>query len=191
MMATSGQPKLMDFGIATAGDNRGERRSEGTPTYMAPEQLAGADATTKSDIYSLGLVRFEMLTGSRGVTAGTFDELVRAQETLASDISERLPRASPRLRQAIAQCLAPDPALRPASAHEVSALLQTVVGGSRSFRSQRDTARYDRAGRWRRRAHHRAGPIRPPPSCHAGSSRNRSHLRRRPLLPAAWNARSY
>ena len=132
MMATSGQPKLMDFGIAAAVDNRGERRSEGTPTYMAPEQLAGADATTKSDIYALGLVMFEMLTGSRGVTAGTFDELACAQETLASDISERLPRASPRLRQAIAQCLAPDPAARPASAHEVSALLQTVVLDARA-----------------------------------------------------------
>ena len=99
---------------------------------MAPEQLAGADATTKSDIYALGLVMFEMLTGSRGVTAGTFDELVCAQETLASDISERLPRASPRLRQAIAQCLEPDPAARPASAHEVSALLQTVVLDARA-----------------------------------------------------------
>ncbi len=132
MIATSGQPKLMDFGIAAAGDNRGERRSEGTPTYMAPEQLAGADATTKSDIYALGLVMFEMLTGSRGVTAGTFDELVCAQENLASDISERLPRASPRLRQAIAQCLASDPAARPASAHEVSALLQTVVLDARA-----------------------------------------------------------
>ena len=60
MMATSGQPKLMDFGIAAAGENRGARRSEGTPTYMAPEQLAGAAATTKSDLYALGLVMFEM-----------------------------------------------------------------------------------------------------------------------------------
>jgi hypothetical protein len=132
MMAMSGQPKLMDFGISATGDNRGERRSEGTPRYMAPEQLAGADATTKSDIYALGLVMFEMLTGSRGVTAGTIDELVRAHETLASDISERLPRASLRLRQAIVQCLAPDPAARPASAQEVSALLQTVVLDARA-----------------------------------------------------------
>ena len=132
MMTMSGQPKLMDFGIAATGGNRGERRSEGTPTYMAPEQLAGADATTKSDIYALGLVMFEMLTGSRGITAGTIDELVRAQETLASDISERLPRASLRLRQAIVQCLAPNPAARPASAHGVSALLQTVVLDARA-----------------------------------------------------------
>ena len=58
MMATSGQPKLMDFGIAAAGENRGARRSEGTPTSMAPEQLAGAAATTKSDLYALGLVMF-------------------------------------------------------------------------------------------------------------------------------------
>ena len=72
------------------------------------------------------------MTGSRGVTGGTLDELARAQETLASDIAERLPRASPRLRQAIAQCLAPDPVARPASAHEVSALLQTVVLDARA-----------------------------------------------------------
>ncbi len=132
MIATSGQPKLMDFGIAATGDNQGERRSEGTPTYMAPEQLAGAEATTKTDIYALGLVMFEMLSGRRGITAGTLDELVREQETLVSSISERLPRANPRLRQAIAQCLAPDPAARPASAQEVSALLQTVVLDARA-----------------------------------------------------------
>jgi hypothetical protein len=132
MMAMSGQPKLMDFGIAAAGDHRGERRSEGTPTYMAPEQLAGSDATIKSDIYALGLVMFEMLTGRQAVTAGTIDELVRGQETLAADISARLPRASLRLRQAIVQCLALDPAARPASAHDVSTLLQTVVLDARA-----------------------------------------------------------
>jgi len=132
MMAMSGQPKLMDFGIAAAADTLGEQRSEGTPTYMAPEQLAGADATTKSDIYALGLVMFEMLTGSQAVTAGTIDELVRGQETLASDVSARLPRASAGLRQAIVQCLARHPAARPASAHEVSALLQTVVLDARA-----------------------------------------------------------
>jgi Protein kinase domain len=137
MMTASGQPKLMDFGIAAAagenrGEDRGERYSEGTPAYMAPEQLAGADATTRSDIYALGLVMFEMLTGSRVVSAGTLDELTRQQQTLASEVSARLPHASPRLRQAIAQCLERDPAARPASAHEVSALLQTVVLDARA-----------------------------------------------------------
>jgi hypothetical protein len=132
MLARSGQPKLMDFGIAAAADNRGDRRGEGTPKYMAPEQLAGADATVKSDLYALGLVMFEMVSGSPGVRAGTIDELVRAQETLASDIPKRLPLASVRLQQAIAQCLAPDPAARPASAQEVSALLQTIVLDARA-----------------------------------------------------------
>jgi serine/threonine protein kinase len=127
MMTTGGQPKLMDSGIAAAGDNRDERRSEGSPTYMAPEQLAGSVATTKSDIYALGLVMFETLTGTRGVTAGTVDELIRVQEDLPSEISRRLPRVSARLRQAIAQCLAPDPAARPGSALEVASLLQTVI----------------------------------------------------------------
>jgi hypothetical protein len=133
MMTASGQPKLMDFGIAAvAGEDRGERHSEGTPAYMAPEQLAGADATTRSDIYALGLVMFEMLTGSRVVSADTLDDLTRQQQTLASEVSARLRHASPRLRQAIAQCLERDPAARPASAHEVSALLQTVVLDARA-----------------------------------------------------------
>jgi hypothetical protein len=84
MMTASGQPKLMDFGIAAvAGEAQGERFSEGTPAYMAPEQIAGAEATTKSDIFALGLVMLEMMTASRAVTAGTLDELTSQQQALS------------------------------------------------------------------------------------------------------------
>ena len=57
MIDEHGSARLTDFGIASlAEDIRGEEVRAGTPAYMSPEQLAGEELTTKSDIYSLGLV---------------------------------------------------------------------------------------------------------------------------------------
>jgi hypothetical protein len=133
MMTATGCAKLMDFGIAAVGQVQGSHHiSEGTPAYMAPEQLAREEATTRSDIYALGLVMYELLSGSRLITAGTLDELITQQSTMTSTIPVQLGKVSPRLQQAILQCLERDPAARPASPQAVAALLQTVVLDARA-----------------------------------------------------------
>ena len=122
MLDGAGRVRVMDFGIATfEGDDPAHI---GTPAYMAPEQLEGRAATARSDIYSLGLVLYELFTGRSAVTAGALPEVVRRHMT--GDItppSEFVRSMHPAIERAIMRCLDRRPDRRPASALAVSALL--------------------------------------------------------------------
>ena len=125
MIDGQGEVRIMDFGLAAAADNIdvGDVRS-GTPAYMAPEQLAGREATRQSDLYALGLVLYELLTGKPPFAAKDLQELLRLREGApATTPSTLIPEITPRLERAVLACLEPDPKLRPASALEVSASL--------------------------------------------------------------------
>ena len=78
MVTPEGTVKLLDFGVAkllSSDTARAARWRALTPEYAAPEQVVGADVSTAADIYSLGVVLCELLTGARPVT-GTRDELI-------------------------------------------------------------------------------------------------------------------
>ena len=78
MLNGRGHVVVTDFGLAALADEiPGEEIRNGTPAYMAPEQLAGREVTVQSDIYSLGLVLYEIFTGKRAFEAATLAELVR------------------------------------------------------------------------------------------------------------------
>ncbi len=129
MINKSGQAQLMDFGIAAGGriDDRA-RMTEGTPAYMAPEQLAGENVTVQSDIYALGLVMYEVFTGARLFDAKTLDDLRSQQVSLTSSTPAALTAAArPGLHRSILQCLEQDPSRRPASAQAVAGMLQTLI----------------------------------------------------------------
>lgn len=76
----AGIARLIDFGVARIDDGFATRTGMtlGTPSYMAPEQLAGAPATAATDVYALGVVLFELLSGRRPHVAATLGELLRA-----------------------------------------------------------------------------------------------------------------
>ncbi len=125
MLDGAGKIRITDFGLAgIAATIRGEEARAGTPAYMAPEQLAGKEVTPKSDIYSLGLVLYEILTGKRAFEASTLQELVRLRESgTISNPSTLVRDLDPLIERVILRCLETDPEKRPASALQVAAAL--------------------------------------------------------------------
>src|SRR5450432_4174408 len=77
MLNKRGEVLIMDFGLAAVADQlTGAEARNGTPAYMAPEQLKGSEVTAKSDIYALGLVLYELFTGKRPYGANSAKELL-------------------------------------------------------------------------------------------------------------------
>lgn len=125
MIDGRGQVRLTDFGLAGLAESFGaEDARAGTPAYMAPEQLAGEGVTTRSDIYSLGLVLYELFTGQRAFSAETLAELRNARESSTpSRPSALVEGMDPAAERAVLHCLERNPQDRPASALAVSAAL--------------------------------------------------------------------
>jgi len=127
MLGKSGV-KVLDFGLAKSQEDvtlTGSRMVMGTPAYMAPEQREGKECDARTDIYSLGLVMYDMATGKR---------LEQRQPPL-----DALP---PQLAPVIERCLEPDPDNRWQSARDVSAVL------SLSAKTQPAMAGEQPRGRW-------------------------------------------
>src|SRR5271156_1270047 len=123
MLDGRGQVLLTDFGLAGLADQiEGAEVRSGTPAYMAPEQLSGKEVTARSDIYSLGLVFYEIFTGKRPFEANSLAGLMQAQ-TKATPISlSTLVRdLDPAVERVILRCLDPEPSRRPSSALAVAA----------------------------------------------------------------------
>ncbi|HET7151169.1 MAG TPA: serine/threonine-protein kinase [Candidatus Acidoferrum sp.] len=125
MLDGAGKIRITDFGLAgIAADMRGEDARAGTPAYMAPEQLSGKEVTAKSDIYSLGLILYEILTGKRAFEASTLAELIKQRESgTITNPSTLIRDLDPLIERVILRCLETDPDKRPASALQVAAAL--------------------------------------------------------------------
>jgi hypothetical protein len=125
MLDGRGRAKITDFGLAgLAEEFEGAEVREGTPAYMAPEQLAGKGVSVKSDIYSLGLVLYELFTGKKVFSAATVDELMRLHESSdPPSMSEHIKEVDPLAEQVIRRCLEREPKNRPSSAAQVAAAL--------------------------------------------------------------------
>ncbi len=123
MLDSRGQVLLADFGLAGLADQiSGAEVRNGTPQYMAPEQLAGKEVTERSDIYSLGLVIYEIFTGKRPFEANTLEELIRAQSKATPvSLSTLVRDLDPAVERVVLRCLNPDPSRRPSSALAVAA----------------------------------------------------------------------
>jgi hypothetical protein len=119
MIDRRGRVRITDFGVAAlAGELGGGEPRAGTPAYMAPEQIAGGEVTVRSDLYSLGLVLYEMFSGRRPFRQGDREtaEPAMALSWLVVDMDSAVERA-------ILRCLEREPQDRPASALAVARAL--------------------------------------------------------------------
>jgi serine/threonine protein kinase len=120
---TTGTVKVTDFGSARVADTAATRSGVmmGTPAYMAPEQLAGADATPQCDLYALGVLLFELLIGRRPFEADSMgDLLARIAHQAPPRVRMLRPELPPLLDDIVARLLAKSPGLRQENAHQVA-----------------------------------------------------------------------
>jgi serine/threonine-protein kinase len=125
MIDGRGRAKITDFGLAGLAESiEGDDVRAGTPLYMAPEQLTGKEVTVSSDLYSLGLVFYELFTGKRAFTGATAAEIQRLQlESTPASPTRHVAGLDPAVERVVLRCLDRDPRLRPVSALEVAAAL--------------------------------------------------------------------
>jgi serine/threonine-protein kinase len=126
--------KLVDFGIAKTFDESTQLTMAGdtigTPHYMAPEQAAGGQVDSRSDLYSLGVIVYEMLTGEVPFNDNsTAAILVKHLKDIPQKPSLRNPRVpiSPELEAIALKCLEKDPGARFQSAEEFGAALELAA----------------------------------------------------------------
>ncbi|MGY1690312.1 serine/threonine protein kinase [Geodermatophilus sp. SYSU D01105] len=128
LVAADGTVKITDFGIAWSASSASITRTGqviGTVRYLSPEQAQGAKATPASDVYALGVVAYECLTGRRAFDGDN------ALHVVAQKVSQRLgplpPDVPPDLRRVVERALATDPADR---IPDGAALLDALDGGA-------------------------------------------------------------
>jgi serine/threonine protein kinase len=129
VLAADGRVKLLDLGIARAEGGTRTIAVLGTAAYLSPEQASGEPAGPRADLYSLGCVLFEMLTGAPPFSADTAVALAYRQvHDDPGPPSARRPGLPAQLDWITAQLLAKDPTARPASAAAARAGLLAALG---------------------------------------------------------------
>jgi serine/threonine-protein kinase len=138
LVTEDGRAKITDFGIAKILAREGVARTigvMGTPSYMSPEQVKGGEVDARTDIFSLGIIIFSMLTGKKpfgGNTAAVMFKIVYEDPAVPSSINSEL---TPAHNYLIKRCLAKDRNQRYASARELLGDLEDLQHG-RPLRTQ-------------------------------------------------------
>ena len=149
MITADGPAKILDFGLAkrTLAEREGLEAPTvaastepgavlGTPAYMSPEQVRGLPADARSDLFALGALLYEMLSGRRAFEAESAADVMSAilREDPA-DLVARVPDVSPAITRLVSRCLEKDPAARFRSAADVAFALEAIGTASSSPRA--------------------------------------------------------
>jgi serine/threonine-protein kinase len=120
LLRTDGTLKIADFGIARAAESTGLTQAGtilGTAAYLSPEQAMGEEVTSAADVYSLGAVLYELLTGRPPYEFDSLAELAAKQTAGAiTPVSELAPEVSRQVEDVVMRSLARNPDYRPPSA---------------------------------------------------------------------------
>jgi serine/threonine protein kinase len=134
LVTDDGVVKLADFGIAKATEQSSITQVGsvlGTAAYLAPEQARGEESGPRSDLYSLGVVTYQLLSGRLPYEATSLSELaLKQQRELPAPLEQLNPAAPPALAQAVALALALEPEGRPETA---AAMERTIRDGARGI----------------------------------------------------------
>ncbi len=124
MIDGRGQARITDFGLAKLAQDSESGEICGTLAYMAPEQFAQGQTTIQSDLFSLGLILYEMLTGEPLSKIGSLvDARPAHDDTSFSQISAAIDGLNANVEKVLLCCLEKEPDKRPRSARDVSAAL--------------------------------------------------------------------
>jgi eukaryotic-like serine/threonine-protein kinase len=136
MVDEAGTVRVMDFGLARSVELSGLTQTGailGTPAYMSPEQAKGTPVDERSDLFSLGIILYELLTGEVPFKADTtWGTLVKRTQTPAEPAISINPDVPQALSDIAARCLAIDPAERYQNASQVAADLTAWIGDAPS-----------------------------------------------------------
>jgi serine/threonine protein kinase len=154
--APAGRVKILDFGLAkpSAGAPAADPRALtepglvlGTPAYMAPEQATGRAVDHRADLFSLGVVLYELATGGNPFARRyPLETLTALAEHVPPPAADRNPEVPAELSELIDRLLAKDPAARPGTAAEVAAALRRIGRGDRTRRSAAELPSLPSAG---------------------------------------------
>jgi hypothetical protein len=128
MIGPGGSVKITDFGISYAAGSApltGTGLVLGTPAYLAPERMTGASATAAGDLYSLGIVGYQCLTGELPFTGDPLQLALAHRDRVLPPLPSPVPAG---LAALITALTAKDPAARPASAAEVARQAAALAG---------------------------------------------------------------
>jgi len=143
LMLTQGNDvRIIDFGIALVADSEISRIEgiAGSPSYMSPEQVQSLEITNRSDLYSLGAVMYEMLTGFRPFRGGNLSKLLHQIVYATAQPIHALRKEIPELLEdAVAKALQKDPAKRYRNGLELAADLTRVHQTLRECSSKLDS----------------------------------------------------
>ncbi len=144
MLTRNGEVKIADFGIAhnAAGESTQVMGMMGSPRYMSPEQVQEQEVTNKTDLYSLGIVAYELLTGKPPFLAKTIPQLVRKIiDDPAPSPREMRPELPPRLEEILDRVMQKKPERRHGSGQELAADLASVFGELDEIEPMGDTVK--------------------------------------------------